>query len=92
MLTVASAVAKNRFWRTLRPFSVSFDSKTGKSKVHSELVLSERETTIEIGDVANTTYKLNAETCRVCELQRDVPQGLVLLRLHSSRRSALLVP
>ncbi|TKA51094.1 hypothetical protein B0A53_05880 [Rhodotorula sp. CCFEE 5036] len=41
------------------------DSKTGKSKVHSELVLSERETTIEIGDVANTTYKLNAETCGV---------------------------
>ena len=43
------------------------DSKTGKSKVHSELVLSERETTIEIEDVANTTYKLNAETCGVCE-------------------------
>ncbi|POY75780.1 hypothetical protein BMF94_1093 [Rhodotorula taiwanensis] len=42
------------------------DSKTGKSKVHSELVLSERETTIDIEDVANTTYKLNAETCGVC--------------------------
>ncbi|KWU42560.1 putative AAP1-alanine/arginine aminopeptidase [Rhodotorula sp. JG-1b] len=41
------------------------DLKTGKSKVHSELVLSERETTIEIEDVANTTYKLNAETCGV---------------------------
>ncbi|GAA5976923.1 hypothetical protein JCM10908_005680 [Rhodotorula pacifica] len=41
------------------------DSKTGESKVHSELVLSERETTVELADVANTTYKLNAETCGV---------------------------
>ncbi|GAA6024593.1 hypothetical protein JCM8202_005070 [Rhodotorula sphaerocarpa] len=41
------------------------DSKPGKSKVHAELVLSERETTINIPDVANTVYKLNAETCGV---------------------------
>ena len=37
MLTVASAVAKNRFWRTLRPFSVSSTVMSGKPVLLSQL-------------------------------------------------------
>ncbi|BGO90211.1 hypothetical protein NBRC10512_002414 [Rhodotorula toruloides] len=41
------------------------DSKTGEKKVHSDVVLTQREQEIELPNVANTTYKLNAETCGV---------------------------
>ncbi|BGP38710.1 Aminopeptidase 2 mitochondrial [Rhodotorula kratochvilovae] len=41
------------------------DSKTGEKKVHSDLVLTERETTIDLPEVEGKTYKLNAETCGV---------------------------
>ncbi|GJN87500.1 hypothetical protein Rhopal_000449-T1 [Rhodotorula paludigena] len=41
------------------------DNKTGEKKVHSDLVLKDRETTIELPQVDGLTYKLNAETCGV---------------------------
>lgn len=42
------------------------DSKTGDKKVHSDIVLTEREMTIDLPNVKGVTYKLNAETCGVC--------------------------
>ncbi|GAA5943215.1 hypothetical protein JCM10213_006247, partial [Rhodosporidiobolus nylandii] len=39
--------------------------KDGKTTVMSDLVLGEKEMSIDLPDVANLTYKLNAETCGV---------------------------
>jgi len=45
---------------------VVVDTKTGDKKVHSDIVLTEREMTIDLPEVEGKTYKLNAETCGVC--------------------------
>ncbi|GAA5899974.1 hypothetical protein JCM8208_005555 [Rhodotorula glutinis] len=44
---------------------VVVDTKTGDKKVHSDIVLTEREMTIDLPEVEGKTYKLNAETCGV---------------------------
>ena len=39
----------------------------GKKSIKHGVLLTDREDTLEIQDVKNATYKLNAETCGVCE-------------------------
>ena len=39
----------------------------GKKSIKHGVLLTDREDTFEIDDVKNSTYKLNAETCGVCE-------------------------
>lgn len=42
--------------------------KSGKSHIdHSNLLIT-RDVTLPLADVKNAVYKLNAETCGVCEL------------------------
>ncbi|GAA5967480.1 hypothetical protein JCM11641_000560 [Rhodosporidiobolus odoratus] len=47
------------------PLQLLVVDKDGKKTVKSDLVLTEKETAIDIPDVKNATYKLNAETCGV---------------------------
>ena len=47
----------------LEPLVVS----NGDKQIKHGVVLTDREDTFEINDVKNSTYKLNAETCGVCE-------------------------
>ena len=45
----------------------------GDKQIKHGVVLTDREDTFEIKDVKNSTYKLNAETCGVCESQSLSP-------------------
>lgn len=43
----------------------------GKSVIDHSATLTTRETVLPLKDVVNSTYKLNAKTCGVCECLND---------------------
>lgn len=49
------------------PLELKTVDKSGKVTLDHKAILKERETTLQISDVSNTVYKLNAETAGVCE-------------------------
>lgn len=55
------------------PLELKTVDKSGKVTLDHKAVLQERETTLAIPDVANTVYKLNAETAGVCKPRDPVP-------------------
>lgn len=54
------------------PLQLLVVEKDGKKEIKSDIVLTERSTEIEITDVKNTTYKLNANTCGVYRTRYSV--------------------